>query len=408
MSERAASSGAIAGFVRALDRDTLANGLLTFLLAATGPLAILLGVATQAGLERADITSWIFAAFVGSGLLSILFCTLYRQPAAMAWSIPGSVLVGAALGHLALAEVVGAYLVTGALIAALGLTGWVGRVMAALPLPIVMAMVAGVFLPFGLNAVAAFGQAGLLAAAMTAAYLAAAAWPRLGRLCPPVLLALAASAAVLWAQGFAAPEGAFETGLSRPRLHAPQWSWAALAELVVPLTIAVVGVQNAQGFFILRGAGYRPAENAMTVASGAGSMAVACLGAVPICVAGPGNAILNRSGAIERRWAGGVVFGLLMLLFGLFAETTVALALAVPGAFIAMLGGLGMIPVLQAAFRQAFSGRFPLGALVSFIVTVSGVSIQGVGAPFWGLVFGYAASRLLERQDFAALKGGTT
>lgn len=407
MSERAASSGPIAGFVQALDRDALANGLLTFLLASSGPLAILLGVATRAGLERADITSWIFAAFVGSGLLSILFCARYRQPAAMAWSIPGSVLVGAALGHLSLAEVVGAYLVTGALVAALGLTGWVGRVMAALPLPIVMAMVAGVFLPFGLDAIGAFAQSGLLAATMTAAYVAAAAWPRLGRLCPPVLLALATGAAVLWAQGFAAPEAAF-AGLSRPRLHAPEWSWAALAELVVPLTIAVVGVQNAQGFFILRSAGYRPAENVMTVASGVGSMAVAWLGAVPVCVAGPGNAILNRSGAVERRWAGGVVFGLLMLLFGLFAETTVALALAVPGAFIAMLGGLGMVPVLQGAFGQAFSGKFPLGALISFLVTVSGVSIYGVGAPFWGLVFGYAVSRLLEGRDFAATKGGTT
>jgi benzoate membrane transport protein len=394
--------------LRALDRDALSNGLLTFLLASTGPLAILLGVATRAGLERADIVSWIFAAFVCSGALSIVFCALYRQPAALAWSIPGSVLVGPALGHFTLPEVVGAYFATGALIVALGFTGWVGRVMAALPLPIVMAMVAGVFLPFGVNAVAAFEQATLLATAMAGAYVAALAAPRLGRLCPPVLLALAAGAAALWLQGFAPPEGVFAGGLSLPRLHAPQWSAAALAELVLPLTVTVIGVQNAQGFFILRSAGYRPAENALTVASGAGSLAVAGLGAVPMCVAGPGNAILNSSGAVERRWIGGVVFGLLMLLFGLFAETTVALALAVPGAFVAMLGGLGMVPVLQAAFRQAFSGRFPLGTLVSFVVTVSGVSIYNIGAPFWALAFGYAASRLLERRDFRAAAGGAT
>lgn len=383
----------------AVNRDTLANGLLTFLLASTGPLAILLGVATQAGLERAEITSWIFAAFVGSGALSILFCTLYRQPVAMAWSIPGSVLVGAALGHVAFPEVIGAYLVTGALIVALGLSGLIGRIMDALPLPIVMAMVAGVLLPFGLDAIAAFGPSPVLAAAMTAAYVLALALPRLGRLCPPVLLGLLAGAAVLWAEGLEAPQ-ALAFGFSLPRLQAPEWSWSALAELVVPLAITVIGVQNAQGFFILRAAGYRPAENVMTVASGAGSLAVAPLGAVPMCVAGPGNAILNTSGALPHRWFGGVVFGLLMIAFGLAAETTVGLALAVPPAYIAVLGGLGMVPVLQGAFGQAFSGRFPLGALVSFLVTVSGVAIANVGAPFWGLVFGYAASRLLERRHF--------
>ena len=385
-----------------VNRDSLVNGLLTFLLASTGPLAILLGVATQVGLERAAITSWILATFVGAGALSVLFCTIYRQPVAMAWSMPGSVLVGAALGHLTLPEVIGAYLVTGGLIALLGLSGLIGRIMNALPLPIVMAMVAGVLLPFGLNAIAAFGPSLLLASAMTAAFVLAFAAPAIGRLCPPVLLALLAGVAVLWADGFTAPE-TLALGFSLPRVQAPDWSWAALAELVAPLAITVVGVQNAQGFFILRAAGYRPPENVMTVASGVGSIAVAPFGAVPLCVAGPGNAILNSSGALEHRWFGGVVFGVLMVLFGLAAEATVALALAVPPAFIAVLGGLAMLSVLQAAFGQAFGGRFPLGALVSFLVTVSGVSIANIGAPFWALVFGYAASRLLERRQFEAV-----
>jgi benzoate membrane transport protein len=60
-----------------------------------------------------------------------------------------------------------------------------------------------------------------------------------------------------------------------------------------------------------------------------------------------------------------------------------------------------MLRVLQTAFSISFRGRFTLGALVTFLVTVADVAILSVGAPFWGLVLGVAVSWLLERKDFA-------
>jgi len=74
--------------------------------------------------------------------------------------------------------------------------------------------------------------------------------------------------------------------------------------------------------------------------------------------------------------------------------------LATPEAFIATLAGLAMLRVLQSAFTIAFQGRFPLGALITFLITVADISIFNIGAPFWGLVFGTLASWLLERGDF--------
>ena len=76
--------------------------------------------------------------------------------------------------------------------------------------------------------------------------------------------------------------------------------------------------------------------------------------------------------------------------------------LAAPKAFIAALAGLAMLRVLQTAFTVSFRDRFALGALVSFLVTVADFPVLNIGAPFWGLVFGYGASRLLERSDFPA------
>ena len=68
--------------------------------------------------------------------------------------------------------------------------------------------------------------------------------------------------------------------------------------------------------------------------------------------------------------------------------------------FIATLAGLAMLRVLQASFATAFEGRFGFGALITFLITVSGISVANIGAPFWGLVFGYIASQLLEPSDF--------
>ena len=73
---------------------------------------------------------------------------------------------------------------------------------------------------------------------------------------------------------------------------------------------------------------------------------------------------------------------------------------ATPFEFLAALAGLAMFRVLLSAFESAFCGRFSLGALLCFLITVSEVTILRVGAPFWGLVFGLALSWLLERDDF--------
>src|SRR5262245_45250694 len=124
-----------------------------FLFASSGPVAIILSVGARGGLSEADIASWIFAAFCVNALISIGFTLAWRQPLVFLWSIPGSVLVGPALTHLSLAEVIGAFLATGVLMLLLGFSGLVRRAMDALPMPIVMAMVAGVFLRFGIDLV---------------------------------------------------------------------------------------------------------------------------------------------------------------------------------------------------------------------------------------------------------------
>jgi benzoate membrane transport protein len=378
-----------------------ANAVVAFIFAASGPVAIILAVGTRGGLTPSDLSSWIFGAFFANGLISIAFCWLYRQPLVFFWTIPGAVLVGPALVHLSYTEVIGAFIATGVLMLALGLSGWVRRAMDAVPMPIVMGMVAGVFLRFGLDLVLAIRDDFWVAAPMVAAFLTLSASQRLARVVPPLIGALALGVILIAALGRfeALPEAQI---LAKPNLYAPAFSWRAMVELVVPLAITVLVVQNGQGITVLRSAGHAPPVNAVAAACGAGSIVTAFVGTVSTCLTGPVNAIISSSGDKRRHYTAGIFVGLLALGFGLFAPLFAGLMLGTPKAFIAALAGLAMLRVLQTAFTVSFRDRFSLGALVTFLVTVADVPILSVGAPFWGLVFGYLVSRLLERGDFPA------
>ena len=189
--------------------------------------------------------------------------------------------------------------------------------------------------------------------------------------------------------------------LIRPVVQTPAWSVAAMVELVVPLAITVLVVQNGQGFAVLEAAGHNPPVNAVTIACGVGSLVAALVGAVSTCLTGPTNAILVGGGERERQYTAGIVVGLLAILFGLFAPTFTRLLLNAPKSFVAALAGLAMLRVLQTAFVTAFAKNFSLGALVAFLVTVADVPLLNVGAAFWGLIAGLVVSVLLERADFA-------
>jgi benzoate membrane transport protein len=388
-----------------LDRQTITAGAVAALFATTGPLALLLTAARVGGLDAGEVAGWIFAGYAFGGVLSILFSAVYRQPIGLAWSIPGTAMLLTALDHLSFAEAIGAYLICGLLMTFLGISGWIAWLTARVPVPVVMGMVAGVFLPIGFGLVEGFAGAPMIGGATVGGFVVVALIPAVARVFPPMLGALVAGAVAIMLSGQSAGGAFDETWIVRPEVHAITFSLAAMTELVLPLLVSVIAIQNLQGYTVLSEAGHKPPVNALTVACGYGTLAMGAFGSVPTCVTGPVNGILVTTHPPERRWAGGIVFGLLIGLFGLFAPLTTAIASSLPLAFIAVLGGLAMLPVLNAAFRSAFSAPAsagagagaPIGALIAFLVTVSDIQLLNIGAPFWGLVFGYAVTVLLDR-----------
>jgi benzoate membrane transport protein len=266
-----------------------------------------------------------------------------------------------------------------------------------------MGMVAGVFLRFGLDLVRALHSDVAIAAPMVITFLGLSALPALGRRMPPLIGALLVGAIVVAVLGRVDTSALGSFQIARPVVQAPVWSLAAMIELVVPLAITVLVVQNGQGFAVLHAAGHNPPINTVTVMCGVGSVFSAMVGAVSSCLTGPTNALITSSGVRERHYTAAIFTGLLAIAFGLMAPAFTGLMLATPKEYIMMLGGLAMLRVLQAAFIVSFKDRFTLGALVSFLVTVADLAVLNIGAAFWGLIAGFAVSWLLEGGDFTTL-----
>jgi len=387
---------------KSLTLSALAYGATAWLFAVTGPFLIYVNAARQGNLSAMELNSWIFGGYFVCGLLSVVLSLYYRLPLLAAITIPGGVLVATALSHLSFQEIVGAYILTGVLITALGITGAVKKGMEWLPMPITMAMVAGILLQFGLGIITSLQQTPLVSGITLIAFLLVSLVKPVARRFPPVLgaivIGLLATAAIGQANW-----RLLTFQIAQFEFIAPVFTWPAAAELVVPLALTVVAVQNAQGIAILQNMGYRPPFNAVTIASGVGSMIVAPFGSQSVCLAGPMTGIVTNPsiGPRENRYAAALVTGSLWMLFGLFAPMATAVSRILPGSLVNLLAGLALLEVLGSCFAAAFGGKFRLGALFTFLITISGLQLFNIGAPFWGLVGGTLVSLLLERRDFS-------
>lgn len=378
----------------------LATGFIAFLFAATGPLAIILSVSTQGGLTSAQMSSFVFGVFFINGVLTMLMTLAYRTPISLFWTIPGTVLMGPALTHLSFSEVIGAFYATAIVVLILGWTGLARRVLELIPLPVVMAMVAGIFLKFGLDVVRSLHEDLALAGAMVVSFFGLMAAPRVARFMPPVIGALIIGVLVAVATGQFA-SGVLDGGLKlvQPVVTAPDFSIPAMIELVVPFVITILIVQNGQGIAVITQAGHKAPITAMTIACGVGGLISAVFGAVGTTLTGPTAGLITSAGPRERHYATCLVTAAFAILFGLMAPTFTQLMLAAPKALVLTLGGLAMMRVLLGSFSTAFKGPCGLGALTCFVVTVADLPLFNIGAAFWGLISGVCVTALLERSD---------
>ncbi|MFC4767760.1 benzoate/H(+) symporter BenE family transporter [Effusibacillus consociatus] len=384
--------------------SSVSNGLIAWLFGVTGPLLIVLQSAEKGNLAVDVTSSWIFSIYCVGGILSLLLSIYYRQPIAVAFSIPGAVLVGSTLSQHTFPEVVGAYIITGILILILGLLGVINRVMKILPMPIMMGMVSGVLLPFGTDIFVSVLENPLLNGIILFVFLLISLFDRLSKKFPPILGAILAAIILLTGLDLV-HLNEVSLSVAKPQWFRPDYNLAVIGELVFPLALTVIAIQNAQGIGVLKSMDYHPPVNAMTNWSGIGSIFNGFFGGHSACIAGPMTAIVSGkdTGPKEGRYAAAIVLGFFWFLFGVFAPVAAAITQMIPASLIKLLGGLAMVGVLMSSLHMSFASHFRMGALFSFMITISGFTILNIGPPFWGLVGGIVVSLLLERKDFLNL-----
>jgi len=384
-------------------------GLTAFVWYAFGAVPLHISVSEQLGLTTAQTSSWIFIVWFSSAVSSIATSLYFRQPIPITWTIPGLVYLGTLVDRFSFAELVGANLVAGVLLLALGLLGIGGRIMRWLPLPIIMGMFAGSILEYIVRMVRATVEDVAVAGTVVGCYL-------LGRLIasprvPPVGLAVIGGAIAVAVVG---SSGATPVEWTLPALAMPDMAFSASAIVAVslPMVVLAMGLGNIQGLGYLLAQGYKVPVNAVSTIVGVNSIVNALLGGHAATVARTGVAILasaDAGPAPGRYWAA-VIAAALTIAMALAATPLASLLNVLPRTYVYALAGVAIISSLQDALEKSFGGNMRFGALIALVVAATPFSVLGITSAFWAILAGVAASGFAERKqlvDFWTGKSNT-
>jgi benzoate membrane transport protein len=376
-------------------------GFLAVLISYAGPLLIFFQAARAAHAPPDVMASWVWAISMGAAVSGIVLSGWLKVPVVTAWSAPGSALLITLFPALSLQEAVGAYITAAALILLVGLTGGFDWLMRRIPRGVCCGMMAGILFQFGARAFKAVEAMPLPTLCMVAGYLVARRfWPRYH------LLVVLALGLVLTAGSGSVEWGALRLELTRPVFIAPAWSWASTLSLAVPLAVVSLAGQFLPGMAILRGAGYATPARPVLVGTGVASLLAAPFGGITTVLAAITAALCTGRDAHEdasKRYVAGIANGVFYLVGGCLAGTIIGVFTVLPPAFVAVLAGLALIGAITANVLGAASDpEHREAAIVTFLVTASGMSLWGLGAAFWGVVIGGCAHAVLGWRQPAA------
>jgi benzoate membrane transport protein len=351
-------------------------------------IALVLSAATALGASPAQTTSWVLALCLTKAIGAAALSAATKVPVVLAWSTPGAALIAATSG-ISMSEAVGAFVVTGLLIAATGLIRPLGDLVAKIPDAIASAMLGGVLLPFCLKGpMAAQALPGIVLPMIVIFALVRLRSPALA-----VLAALALGLALAFVTG-AASLPHLSVPMPSATFIAPQFRPDVLLGLALPLYLVTMASQNLPGFATLRAAGYTPPVRPALISTGLLSAISGLFGAHTTSMAAITAAIClgpDTHPNPDERWKVGLVYGGVWALLGLLSPLLLTILFALPPDLMLALVALALLGPLMGALGGAFNPpQTRFAATVTLIVTASGVAVFGIGAAFWGLLAGLA------------------
>lgn len=368
-------------------------GFIAVLVGYTSSAAIVFQAASAAGADSAQISSWLLALGLGMGVTCIGLSLRFRSPVLTAWSTPGAALLTTALIGLPMSEAIGAFLFASALIVLCGVTGWVETLMKHVPKSLATGMLAGVLLKFGMNAFLAMQQQLIMIGLMLGIYLAGR------RINSRYTIPATFLGGLIWA-GFSnmIRLDAVNLTLAQPLFTAPTFSLSTMIGVGIPLFIVTMSSQNVPGIAVLRANGYQTPVSPLIGWTGMVGVLLAPFGGFSFNLAAITAAICMSPEADsnpQRRYMAAVWAGIFYLVTGLLGATVASLFSALPGELVAAIAGIALLGTISNSLAGALQDvKERDAALMSFLVTASGLTLLGVGSAFWGLVFGFVVLKI--------------
>ncbi|WP_313644483.1 benzoate/H(+) symporter BenE family transporter [Stenotrophomonas sp.] len=383
-------------FFRDLSLPAIVAGFITVLVGFASSAVIVFQAAQAVGAGQAEIASWMWALGMGMGVTCIGLSLRYRVPVVTAWSTPGAAMLVVGATTLPMSDAIGAFVLAALMGAVAGFSGVFERAMRRIPVSLASGMLAGVLLRFGLDVFVSVQAQPLLVLLMFATYLLGRRWlPRYA-----VIATLLVGVAVAGGKGLMQMEQV-QLQMALPVFTLPTLSWAAVFGIALPLFIVTMASQNVPGVAVLKASGYDAPVSPVIGWIGVVNTALAPFGGYALNLAAITAAICMGRDVHEdpaRRYTAAVSAGVFYLVIGLFGATVAAVFAAFPRELIATLAGIALLGTignsLAAAMREE-AEREP--ALVTFLVTASGLSLAGIGSAFWGLVAGVITLLALRR-----------
>ncbi|WP_437889758.1 benzoate/H(+) symporter BenE family transporter [Phytobacter sp. V91] len=373
--------------------STILAGFVAVLVGYASSAAIIWQAAAAAGATPEQIAGWMTALGLGMGVSTLALTLWYRMPVLTAWSTPGAALLATSLEGLSLGEAVGVFIFANALIVLCGVTGLFARLMKVIPHTLAAAMLAGILLRFGLQAFSNVEGHFVLCGSMLLAWLICKALaPRYA-----IVATLVIGALVAGLNGDVVTDK-LTFALAMPQFIRPEFNPTALVSIGIPFFLATMASQNAPGFATMQAAGYRVAVSPLIIFTGGLALVLSPFGVYSICIAAITAAICQSPDAhpdAQQRWKSSAAAGMFYLLAGIFGGSITSLLAALPLSWIQTLAGLALLGTIGGSLFQALAHEKERdAAIVTFLVTASGVTLLGVGSAFWGLIAGgicYAA-----------------
>ncbi len=376
-------------FFKDLSLSAFVAGFVAVLVGFTSSVAIVFQAAQSFGATPAQITSWIWALGLGMGLCSLVPSLLLRKPVMVAWSTPGAAVLATAgaAGSFSMGEAVGAFMVCSLLVILVGATRALERVADRIPMEIASALLAGVLARFGIQAFAAAQTALPLVLLMVGTYLVAR------RMAARYAVVVTLVVGILWVLITGQMAWSMEpVRLAMPVFVAPQWSVSAIVSLAIPLFVVTMASQNLPGMAVIRASGYELPVSRLITMTGWASLVLAPFGAFALNFSAITAAICMGPEAHEdrlKRYTAAASCGAIYIVIGLFGALVTGLLTSFPKELVVAIAGIALLSTIGNGLASALRDeRHREPALITFLVTLSGITLMDIGSAFWGVVAG--------------------